>query len=304
MGARRGTVLRTVVVIASAIALAACGTQVSPGAEPTNGAEPGEVGTQAPTPNGLDVTSLVGNWFVQGDDVESGTTVTVAFDEFRVWQECGAAMAPWRGSTNGLFAAAVSSWSGSCEDKPDLPWLETAMGWRPDGASIVLVDASEQELARLDPGATPTAAANVAPQMAVPPVVTDETRAILNASPSLGPGLTSGATRSMLVGSWIAIAPSASPVDGLGPPADAPGFTLKDDGTWSGTDGCNGSGGRWNADTMSGIIATSGGSTLIGCNNVAAPQWLAQAWLAGFDTDDVLVLFDYQGTELGRLTRG
>lgn len=254
--------------------------------------------TAATGPEGLDVTSLVGNWFVTGDGAENGLMATVAPDEFRVWQRCGAAFAPWRASPSGLFAAQVSSWSGPCGDRPELPWLEKATGWRPDGATIVLLGSTGAEVGRLTPGASPTADANTTPDYATPPPVTDEVRAVLDAAPTLGAGVTSGSTPEMLVGSWIAKRPGGGSFGG----PDKPGITVNDDGTWSGSDGCNGSGGRWASDGMSRLVATSGPSTLIGCDGVNAPGWFSSAWLAAFDGDE-LVLFGYDGKELGRLTR-
>jgi hypothetical protein len=302
--------LRRIAGVLAAVALlaTACGTETTPGTgSPSAGSQsptsPGPAQSSPPGLRGLDVSSLIGNWYVTGDGVEPGLMATVDAGEFRVWQKCGAAFAQWRASTSGLFAAGVSGWSGPCGDRPDLPWLDTATGWQPDGDGIVLVAGDGSTLARLAPGATPKADKNTLGSLADPPVVTDEIRAILNASPSMGSGTTSSATRSMLVGSWVAVRPSPSPSSALGSPAEAPGFTLRDDGTWRGTDGCNGSGGRWNADPEGRIIASSGPSTLVGCNSINAPGWLGAALLAGFDGDNVLVLFDYQGVELGRLTR-
>jgi hypothetical protein len=244
----------------------------------------------------------MGNWFVTGDGVEPGLMATVDAGEFRVWQQCGAAFAGWRGSTSGLFAADVSSWSGTCPDKPDLPWLDTATGWLPDGSGIALIGGDGSTLARLAPGATPTADKNTLGSLADPPVVTDEIRALLNASPSMGAGISSSATRASLVGSWIAVLPSPRPSSNL-TYREPPGVTIKSDGTWSGSDGCNGSGGRWNADEEGRVIASSGPTTLVGCGNIDAPGWFAGASLAGFD-GDVLVTFDHDGKELGRFTRG
>ena len=53
---------------------------------------------------------------------------------------------------------------------------------------------------------------------------------------------------------------------------------------------------------MSRIVASVGGSTLVGCDGAYAPGWLASARLAAFD-GDVLVLVGADGKELGRLTR-
>lgn len=293
------------VLAAVALLATACGTESAPG---TVGPGSGSPSATSPVPaqssppglRDLDVTSLMGNWFVTGDGVEPGLMVTVDAGEFRVWQKCGAAFAGWRASTSGLFAAGVSAWSGTCTDKPDLPWLETATGWQPDGDGIAIVGGDGTTLARLAPGASPTADKNTLGSLADPPVVTDDIRAALNASPSLPSGITP-ATRAALLGAWIAVRRSGSPSPQLSY-REPPGVTLKADGSWSGSDGCNGGGGRWNADDDGHVIASSGPSTLVGCDNIDAPGWFAGAWLAGFD-GDVLVTFDKDGTELGRFTR-
>jgi heat shock protein HslJ len=77
------------------------------------------------------------------------------------------------------------------------------------------------------------------------------------------------------------------------------GATLHDDGTYSASDGCNGTTGRWEADA-DGLVATGGSSTLIGCDNVDVAHWLSTATTAGFD-GATLVLVDKDGHELGRL---
>ncbi len=299
--------LRVAGALASvALLTAACGTETAPGAGSPSAGSPstsssGPAQSSPAALSSLDVTSLMGNWFVIGIGVEPDLMVTVDAGEFRVWQACGAAFAGWRGSTSGLFAADVSSWSGTCTDKPDLPWLETSTGWQPDGDGIALVGSDGATLARLAPGASPTADKNTMDSLADPPVVTDEIRAFLNASPSLPAGITP-ATREALLGAWIAVRPSGRPSPQFSH-STPPGVTLNADGSWGGSDGCNGGGGRWNADDEGRVIASSGASTLIGCDNIDAPGWFAAAWLAGFD-GDALVTFGQDGTELGRFTRG
>ena len=130
MGLAGGLLLLTGCSGATGPGAGALSPSVSAPTSETAGPTPGS--TRAPGPEGLDVTALVGNWFVTGKDAEPGLTVTVAPDEFRVWQKCGAAFAPWRASPSGLFAATVSAWSGSCDTRPDLPWLLTATRWQPD----------------------------------------------------------------------------------------------------------------------------------------------------------------------------
>lgn len=75
------------------------------------------------------------------------------------------------------------------------------------------------------------------------------------------------------------------------------------DGTWIGSDGCNGGSGRWAMGDGGELLVTAGPSTLIGCEGVGVPGLFAQSALAGFDGAE-LVLLDQTGAELVKLVRG
>ena len=150
-------------------------------------------------------------------------------------------------------------------------------------------------VARLRPGGRPTPGPNLAPELADPPTLTPALTAWLAPAAPLPASLTA-ATRAQLVGSWVAAGPRPSTSGMTRTPA---GATLRDDGTYSATDGCNEMSGRWGADA-DGLVVTSGASTLIGCDNVDVPGWLGTATRAGFDGAE-LVLVDKDGHELGRL---
>ncbi|HVQ89200.1 MAG TPA: META domain-containing protein [Actinomycetes bacterium] len=69
-----------------------------------------------------------------------------------------------------------------------------------------------------------------------------------------------------------------------------------------GSDGCNGVGGGWAGDPETGeLLATTGVSTLMGCDNVNVAA-IGGARSVGLD-DDVLVFIDEQGHELMRFER-
>ncbi|MFC6236282.1 hypothetical protein [Longivirga aurantiaca] len=294
----------------AAIALLAtsCGTETAPGADGSGtagGSASSAPASAAPSPSDLDVASLVGTWSVSADGAPPGLLVTISPGEVTVWQDCGAVGLSWRASTSGMFAAALGSWAGECGTpaRPDAAWLEAVAGWQPEGTGIRLVDPSGAESATLEPAAPPTVKAYAGIRVPDQASLTDEMRRALNATPSMGAGVSRAATRELLVGAWVAVPPATAPADSGALDRETPGFTLAEDGLWKGTDGCNGGGGRWNADAEGRIIATSGNSTLVGCNNIDAPRWLGGAWLAGFTSDGTLVLYDYEGAELGRLTR-
>jgi META domain len=117
-----------------------------------------------------------------------------------------------------------------------------------------------------------------------------------DADPAPVPASLTPATRETLLGTWL-------PADGSGRRAPhPPSITLTADSRYTGGDGCNGSQGRWGAGAAGLIIATSGLSTLIGCDDmVQVPSWLAGAARAAFD-GPVLVLLDRTGHE--RSARG
>lgn len=73
------------------------------------------------------------------------------------------------------------------------------------------------------------------------------------------------------------------------------------DGSWTGSDGCNGQSGTWAIDDDGAFTGTAGMSTLIGCENVPFAYWIDDAVRAGIDGGDLL-LHDGAG-ETVRLVR-
>jgi hypothetical protein len=100
-----------------------------------------------------------------------------------------------------------------------------------------------------------------------------------------------------LVGRWI-------PADGSGGGALRPPFVeLAADGTYTGSDGANGTSGQWTTGPDGGLDVTLGPSTrMAGPDMVPVPTWFADATRARFD-GDVLVLLGSDGAEAGRLRR-
>ncbi|MET3976539.1 META domain-containing protein [Cellulosimicrobium sp. 4261] len=85
--------------------------------------------------------------------------------------------------------------------------------------------------------------------------------------------------------------------------ATDPHVVLAEEGTWTGTDGCNVADGTWRVGAEGRLVVTSGGHTEIGCEGEPVPYLLALSSRAGLD-GDVLVLVDHDGVELARLERG
>jgi hypothetical protein len=281
--------MRRYVVVALAAAgllVAGCAEQDPAGGQPT----PDDVISVT------DPIMLVGSWSLA--EVPDGTDSVVRLaSEVSVWRDCAILLGTWRGNEYGQFVAYVGSYSGDCggaqASTPD--WLSRAVSFGVDGEDRLLLDAQGEVTARLQPGAEPTPGPNLAPDQAEPPELTEELRRALAPAADLPSHLTPAESET-LIGRWV-------PADGSSSSVDTPYVELAGDGSWQGTDGCNGQAGRWLAGPEGALLAVAGGSTLIGCDNVPVGGWLSAASRAGLD-GDVLVLFDAQGAELGRLQPG
>jgi len=288
---------RAVVLVCSAAMLAACGSTAATGPMSTPTATPSPLTSRAATE---DPTTLVGSWLVvDAAGAEPGTVLRIG-EDLSLWQRCGYRMGSWRVGGVSLFAASLEGGDGSCfSSATDVTpaWLAAAADYAVDTTGVTLMARDGSVVARLRPGGRPTPGPNLAPSLADPPTLTAALKAWL-AAPAPLPAALTAATRAQLVGAWVATGPRPSTSGMQHTPA---GATLRDDGTYSATDGCNGTSGRWEADA-DGLVVTGGFSTLVGCDNVDVPHWLSTATTAGFD-GATLVLVDKDGHELGRLAR-
>ena len=155
------------------------------------------------------------------------------------------------------------------------------------------MDASGEVVASLSIDGAPEPIPTAAEFYAQPPEITEKVRAAFHAAASLPAGLTP-ATPAALDGKWVPVAYAVS---------TDPHVLFVADGTWTGSDGCNGGQGRWAVGADGEFLATAGPSTLIGCEGAPVPSWAAQATTAGINADGWLLLFDAAGTEIGRLAR-
>ncbi|MBQ0901624.1 hypothetical protein [Micromonospora sp. U21] len=255
-----------------------------------------------------DPVALIGSWKVAEVDEGAGDILQLTpdrHDGLLLFDRCGVVMGTWRANVNGLFVAGASGRSVSdndareCRPGPELmtpAWLRRASAFRVEGDSRVLLDVQGGHVARLLPGAKPTPGPNLLPSPAELPVVTDEVRRAFAPAAALPEALTP-ASRDTLLGRWVPVDARPGRFRSGGPYVE-----LRDDGGWRGSDGCNGEGGRWVAGPAGDFLATSGPTTLMGCDNVSVGVWLSKAWRAGLD-GEVLVLLDAQGGETGRLRR-
>jgi hypothetical protein len=272
------------------LSLAACGTATSPAGPPG--------GTGQTDPLGL-----VGLWTVRDAAGEEPGTVLRLGDDLTLWKNCGHLNGVWRADASGQFLTWVAGGSGKCfrggQDVtaavPD--WLAQSGGYRADGADRLLLDRGGRTVARLVAGGRPKVDPDTVASLAEPPVVTAELRRRL-APPRPLPATLRPATAAELVGRWV-------PADRSGSPRSPrpPSVTFRSDGSWGGSDGCNGQGGAWSVGAAGVLLAGSGPQTLIGCNNVDVGGWLVSAARVGVDGTE-LVLLDRAGHEVGRLRRG
>ena len=75
---------------------------------------------------------------------------------------------------------------------------------------------------------------------------------------------------------------------------------FKADGSYEGSDGCNGVGGRWRITSGGTFLSTSGPETAVGCNNSMIDSWVAAARGIAVSNGDLLML-GADGTVLGSL---
>lgn len=214
---------------------------------------------------------MVGTWHADG------AKIRITGGHISIVEGCPRFFGTWRASWSGLFLADLAGDPVPCPSTNAMETI-TALGaatrFARDGADRVLSDASARVVLRL----TPTD----------PPVVDPE--------PAEGPpgplpdGLVP-VTADRLPGTW-------TPTAGQDAYAQ-----FAADGTVAGSSGCGPDDGRWAVGPAGEFLATTEVKmTFVACPGPPVDHWLADADLAGFD-DETLVLLDADGTELGRLVR-
>lgn len=238
---------------------------------------------------------LVNLWRVTGAAGEADPTwLRLDAGEFQLWRSCGMIMGSWRASDSLLIASQYGG-SGECiaTTLPKIGWLEEVSRYEITPNGYNLLDAAGATVASLSIDGAPEPIATAAEFYTKPPEITDQVHASFRAAASLPAGLTP-ATPAALDGKWVPVAYATS---------TDPHVLFEADGTWTGSDGCNGGSGRWLIGDNGDFLATSGPSTLIGCEGAPVPFWVSQATTAGISADGWLLLFDASGTEIGRLER-
>lgn len=270
----------------AAMLLAGCATPQRDTHAPTGpGATPGE----------SSAIDLVGMWRVSDAAGESESTwLRLDVHEFMLWRDCVVISGSWSAGEQ-LFIAGVHSAMGGCvtgSTIPEVPWLESVASYRASVGGWELLDASGDTVASLTIDGKPAPHPDIIDYLTEAPEITDETREHFRGAVALPAGL-DAPTIVDLEGRWNPVG------EGEGTDAHA---QLAADGTYTASDGCNGTMGRWAIGAGGEWLATAGPSTLIACEGAPVAFWLSQAKRAGMDGAQ-LVLLDADGAELGRLAR-
>lgn len=278
------------------VALVSCGNDT--GATPRDTDSPHTL-----PPSTGEPAELVGSWFVAADGEEPDAILTIGNrvdGGLLLYRQCGTLFGGWRANGHAMFVGDFDGGSGDCfegQQSPFPAWMTKVTGYRRAGEAELLTGATGATVATLTPGAHPSPQPDSVAEYASPPVVTDKMRKDF-AEPAPLPDGVRPVTVQDLVGRWLPL-----PGD-LPEGARSKAFVaFEEDGTYTGSDGCNGVGGRYALGTDGIILATSGTSTLVGCENLPLPGWPAQSGRLGL-RDGHLVFVDPAGKILGEAVRG
>jgi len=286
-GVTLGGVVRAVTMTAAALMLAACGTGVDapPAPESSSSSFTDVTPVERHESTAL---GLVGLWRIEADGETADTWLWLGVGEFRLSRPCGSLMGNWAAAES-VFLAETYGWSHNCAPVA-VPWLDATVAYRATATGWELLDAARSVTAILRIDGAPPPHPETLDHYRESLPITDDVRAAFW-QPTEPPPALAPATTHDLLGEWV-----PTQRDGTG----ASGVTFLPTHRYSASDGCNGSGGRWSVENEGWLITTSGPSTLIGCDGVAVPGWVASARSAAID-GEILVLFDLDGAELGRL---
>jgi hypothetical protein len=286
-----GTVAATPPLAASAPA--ASGTAVSTTAERSSATHPAMAD---PTTNPL---RIIGDWrVIRARGAAAGTPVRFGYQQLAFRQACGEFGGAWTAARGGLFLAETEGFAEKCLHTGNLDpaWLRTATRFTvvgPRASRRLTIFDGRRVLAVLRPGRYPRPGPDGSFVPGPAPRVTAAIRGAFVPPKALPAGL-KPATEQSLVGRWRPL----GPVD---PRYSDIVLTVRADGDWAGTDGCNVQASRWESGPDGLLLVSPFGQTLVGCPR-APHASLADAARAGF-RGTTLVLVDRTGAVVERLRR-
>lgn len=275
---------RIVLPLIAVLLLAGC-------AGPEQGGDPGQSGGGSDSNFEPSALGLVNLWRVGDAQGETADTwLRLDGRELQLWRECGMVQGSWVASDT-LFLGEL--WGGSPECDTSAEWLTQAAAFVPNATGYELHDGSGAVVASLSVDGAPKPIDSVSDVYTTAPEITDELREQFVEAAPLAEGFTPIASDDIL-GRWLA--------QGLAVSTE-PFVTFAADGSWEGSDGCNGARGRWVVGADGSFLSTSGPQTLIGCEGAAIPGWVSLATSAGVDATGALSLFGSAGALNGVLSR-
>jgi hypothetical protein len=293
-------------LIVALLMLAGC-TTPSP---PADDVPQGSPGASSPPPaRAAHPTDLVGMWRVTGEAAERGDA-WVRFDaravsplllgqEVTLWRTCGAVAGEWKATAAALVTDMYLSFGDGCASPGALAvdWLNRAE-YVPTATGIdVRATDGTVRATLVDDDTMPPEDTVRGLTAALPDLTPEETRLFAPGAPL--PDTATAATD--VVGRWIA-------ADETSTSPEVPFVTFHADGTYTASEGCNGAGGRWVLGDGGEFIATSSPTTLMGCDSIAIPSWVASASHIGSEVGEtdaiILTLYDGDAQPLGRLASG
>lgn len=227
-----------------------------------------------------DPLALVGWW----REASTGATVVVDPSRFEVRTPTRTAEGSWVGDNQGRFLArAYGVPPGTAAPE----WWGTAAGFIVSGSERVLIDRAGSVVARLVPA--PAGAVTGAADPARPP--SDLER---RAGAPTAPLPSNLSPVGDLTGRWV-------PTDDMGHRPSYVEFAA--DGTWTGSDGCTGTGGSWLTGPDGAFLATAWSvMTFVACPGVGVAPQVGAARRIGTDGPTV-VLLDADGAPVGHFRR-
>jgi hypothetical protein len=264
-------------------------------------ADPVQLGPSHGSRAGADPARLVGSWHLDatGEPDDAILTIGDRVDAgLLLFHSCGMLSGSWRANSYGMFVGSLDGGDGACFRRGTNStgllaprWLTTAVSFTARAGDELLLDADGAVVATLHPGAHPTVGTNDSADYVKTPVVTAELRNGWHRPAPLPDGVRP-VSSSELRHRWVPTTNGRSRAY----------VEFRDGGMYGGSDGCNGQGGRYVLGPDGIVLATSGPSTLIGCENNPLPAWVARSGRLGLRGAH-LVFVDPKGKVLGEAAR-